>query len=394
MKTVSIIGGGPAALMLAAHLDSSTFDITIYEQKKTLGRKFLVAGEGGLNLTFNSSLKELETRYSPREFMSPFLRQFNNTHLRDWLDGIGIETFSGSSSRVFPIKGIKPITVLNTIIQQVENNKVKIQLGKRWIGWDPQDHLIFEDKTVVKSDITVFSLGGASWKVTGSDGHWASIFANKKITVLPFRAANCAFSVAWNQSFIHHHAGKPLKNIELYFEGLKTKGEIVITTFGLEGNAIYALSEEIQRKLKRSKTVPLSIDLKPTLTSLEIEQKLITSKRKKTTDILERDLKLSRTAVALLKAYTNKETFTNLKTLSNAIKSLEVKITKSDTIDHAISSLGGIAIEELDQNQQLKKISNHYAIGEMVDWFAPTGGYLLQGCFSMGFSLANHLNHL
>ncbi|MGB1038583.1 MAG: NAD(P)/FAD-dependent oxidoreductase, partial [Bacteroidia bacterium] len=226
MKTVNIIGGGPAALMLAAQLDSSKYNITLYEQKKTLGRKFLVAGEGGLNLTFDSDQKKLESQYQPSEYMSPFLRRFNNTNLREWLKAIEIGTFSGSSNRVFPIKGIKPITVLNAIIGQLEENRVNIQLDSKWTGWDKDGNLAFEDESVVDSDITVFALGGASWQVTGSDGHWAKLFADKKIHIKSFRAANCAFNVNWDEAFLAHHVGKPLKNIEIELDGFVTKGEI------------------------------------------------------------------------------------------------------------------------------------------------------------------------
>jgi len=380
--------------MLASHIDTDKYTVTIYDKKKGVGRKFLVAGEGGLNLTFNSSVEDLVLQYSPSSFMAPFVEQFTQQDLTQWLAQVGVPTFIGSSNRVFPELGLKPIEVLNKIVKHLESRGILFELGTEWTGWNKAGELTFADKADVSTDCTVFALGGASWKVTGSDGQWFDIFEKQKVKSVPFKAANCAFGVKWEKNFITTHAGKPLKNISLAFKRTKAKGELVVSEFGLEGNAIYALSEKIQKTLAKEKTALVHLDLKPNMTKAQVLTKYNKSKLTKVTDILKEDLKLDRSSVALLKQFTDKETFMNPDLLAAAIKSIPIMLTAVDDIDKAISTLGGISLTAVDENLQLKKIPNTYAIGEMLNWYAPTGGYLLQGCFSMGFALAKHLNEL
>ena len=398
MKKLTIIGAGPAALMLAAQIDTTKYEVTLCEKKNTVGRKFLVAGEGGLNLTFNASLEALIAQYHPSAFMEPSLREFTNQDFINWLNKRGVSTFVGSSNRVFPERGVKPIEVLKTIVDYVASRGIQFQLNTTWTGWNTDGQVTFEktDKTseIVKSDIVVFALGGASWKVTGSDGHWKSAFENKGINVKPFRAANCAFEVPWNADFIKIHQGKPLKNIALSFNGLFAKGELVVSEFGLEGNAIYALSRKIQDQLLTKKEVVIHLDLKPKTTLEVLKSKYKKSTRSKVTDILKHDLNLDRTAVGVLKQFTDKNTFSNSNLLVETIKAVPVVIKSAGVLDEAISTLGGVALDEIDANFLLKKIPNTYIIGEMLDWYAPTGGYLLQGCFSMGATLAKYFNAL
>jgi uncharacterized flavoprotein (TIGR03862 family) len=391
---LTIIGGGPAALMLAAQIDTKKYQVRLCEKKKTVGRKFLVAGEGGLNLTYSSSIEALITQYFPSAFMDPIIRQFTNEDLMDWLNDHGISTFIGSSNRVFPEKQLKPITVLNTLISTIKKRGINFQLGTQWIGWNDDGQACFDKVDDIVSDIVVFALGGASWKVTGSDGAWLSIFKDRGVMVHPFRPANCAFGVNWNNDFISTHEGKPLKNIALNYQGHFAKGELVISNFGLEGNAIYALSQKIQATLLTEKSTIIYLDLKPTLNVDQIKSKYKNARRSKVTDILKMDLNLDRTSIGILKQFTNKDTFYNPDLLAETIKAVPVLIHAAEVLDKAISSLGGIALEEIDENFQCTKIPNTYAIGEMLDWYAPTGGYLLQGCFSMGFALAKHLNAL
>ena len=380
--------------MLAAQLDTDKYQVTIYDKKKAVGRKFLVAGEGGLNLTFNAPLDELINQYHPNDFIAPILQQFTNQDLQNWFKGLEIPTFLGSSNRVFPAKELKPIDVLNKIIKHLTAKDVQFKLDTQWTGWNTKGHLCFNDSEDIESDITVFALGGASWKVTGSDGSWSDTFIERGINVLPFRAANCAFHIDWDKNFIHTHAGKPLKNIALKYKKQSSKGELVVSEFGLEGNALYALSRSLQDELLTKKSVRIKLDLKPTMTVSQIKAKYKKSKLTKVTDILKEDLSLDRTAVALIKQYSDKETFMDIDQLAKIIKAVPITLTAADDIDKAISTLGGIALDEVDTNFQLNKMPNTYAIGEMLDWYAPTGGYLLQGCFSMGFSLAENLNGL
>ena len=394
MKNLTIIGGGPAALMLAAQIDTKKYKVTLCEKKKTVGRKFLVAGEGGLNLTFNSSIETLIDQYVPSDFMSPILRQFTNEDLRKWLHDLKIPTFIGSSNRVFPEKGIKPSEVLKKIVAFISKRNIEFQLNKKWLGWNEKGYLKFENSKDIESDIVVFALGGASWKITGSDGKWRKTFTEFGVNVATFKAANCAFSVDWNKNFINTHQGKPLKNIALTYNNLLAKGELVISKFGLEGNAIYALSQKIQKTLFTKESTIIQLDLKPTMTIDEIKTKYKNSKNTKVTEILKKDLNLDRTSIGILKQFSDKDTFSNLDLLSKTIKSVPITIKSAEEIDKAISILGGISLDEIDKNLQIKKMPNSYAIGEMLDWFAPTGGYLLQGSLSMGFALAKHLNKL
>lgn len=394
MKTVSIIGGGSAALMLAANLDPKKFKVTLYDQKKAPGRKFLVAGEGGLNLTYNSSLEDLIAQYIPSDFMDPIIRLFTNEDLINWLNNHGVSTFVGSSNRVFPDLSLKPIEVLNKLVEHIKSNNVSFEFDKKWLGWNKEGSLTFEGSSDVASDYVVFALGGASWKVTGSDGEWAGSFKSRDVDVKPFKAANCAFGVAWSKNFLNTHKGKPLKNISVTFKKQSSKGELVVSEFGLEGNAIYPLSHEIQESFLKEESVLVKLDLKPTMTLEQIRAKYHSSQLQKVTDILSQDLNLDRTSVGLLKQFSDKNTFLNPTLLTETIKSVPIQLHSADEMDKAISTLGGISVNELDENLQLKKIPNTYVIGEMIDWYAPTGGYLLQGCFSMGFAVAKHLNNI
>lgn len=391
-QTVSIIGGGPSALMAAAFLDSNKFDVTIYEKNKSTGRKLLVAGDGGFNLTHSEAVELMIEKYTPTEFLEKALLSFSNEDLRAWLDEIGIPTFVGSSHRVYPEEGIKPIEVLNAILKKVEENKVEILFEHTWTGWNDDQELIFNDSINVKSDITIFALGGGSWKVTGSDGLWLDIFKEKEIGTLPFSPANCAYGVDWQKGFIGRNAGKPLKNIAISCFGKSQKGEVVITEFGLEGNAIYALSPQIQEILNKKGEATVLIDLKPTLEHDVLLGKMIKARTKKTTEILRQYVKLSPSKLELVKLNLNREEYMNLDTLAKKLKALPITLTSAATLDEAISTTGGIALSEVDASFQLNKIPNTYCIGEMLDWNAPTGGYLLQACFSMGVAVAKGLN--
>ncbi len=394
MKRIAIVGGGPAALMLSAQIDTEKYKVTLYEKNKAVGRKFLVAGVGGLNLTYDTDTDDLVKHYSPSAFMAPIIQQFTIRELRQWLYDRGIDSYAGSSHRVFPDEALKPIDVLNKIVHQVVSNKVDILYEHKWIGWGEDGQLLFEGEEVITADLVVFALGGASWSVTGSDGKWATLFEQKGVRIEELRAANCAFAVDWDETFITAHQGKPLKNIGLQFQDHYSKGELVLTTFGLEGNAIYAMSESLQNSLSAGKDTVVHLDLKPSMTTEQLLTKYKKSKRSKVTEILQKDLNLDRASIGLLKQYSSRETFLNPELLVALIKAVPIKLLASDGLDKAISSLGGIAVEAMDDNFQLHKLPHTYAIGEMVDWYAPTGGYLLQGCFSMGYVLAEHLNGL
>ncbi|MFV8325952.1 NAD(P)/FAD-dependent oxidoreductase [Flavobacterium sp. ZS1P14] len=393
-KSVSIIGGGPAALLLAALLDCEKFKVTIYEKNKTLGRKFLVAGKGGFNLTHSEPVAELIARYTPSHFLQEALLDFDNQDFRKWINTIGIPTFIGSSKRVYPESGIKPIGVLNAILKVLHKQGVHIQYNYTWTGWISNDDPVFNTDTAIKSDYTIFALGGGSWKVTGSDGSWLDLFKTKDIAIVPFQSSNCAYRVNWPKDFIVEHEGSPLKNIAISCLNKSQKGEAVITRFGLEGNAIYALSPQIRKELDRQQKATIYLDLKPALSYDDLHQKIKKSSLKKTSEKLQKEIKLSTAQIGLLKKYLSKETYLNPELLAQNIKKLSIEITGCALLNDAISTTGGVQLDAVDKNFQLKKMKHHYCIGEMLDWDAPTGGYLLQACFSMGMHLARHLNSI
>ncbi|MBU2018038.1 MAG: TIGR03862 family flavoprotein [Bacteroidetes bacterium] len=390
-KQIAIIGGGPSAFLLSAFLDSEKFAITIYEKNKTCGRKFLVAGKGGFNLTHSEPIDQLVKRYTPNDFLTAALLHFDNTDFRKWLERIGISTFVGSSNRVYPVKGIKPIEVLTAILGSLKENGVVLNYESIFTGWDVNGKTII-NKEAVEADFTVFSLGGGSWKVTGSEGDWLQTFANKGIKTKPFHASNCSNQIDWKPDFIQKHEGAPLKNIAVSCQQIVQKGEAVITKFGLEGNAIYGLSPIIRQMLVSNNKAPIFIDFKPSLTLENIQSKIETSNYRNRTETLKKDLKLSAPQIDLLKSYLSKESYLSADSLAKNIKNFPLEIVGVAPVDEAISTVGGIDLSAVSENFELHKIQNQFCIGEMLDWDAPTGGYLLQACASTGVYLANFLN--
>jgi uncharacterized flavoprotein (TIGR03862 family) len=390
-KQIVIIGGGPSAFLLATFLDAKKFNITIYEKNKTSGRKFLVAGKGGFNLTHSEPIEQLIKRYTPNEFLDKALLDFTNIDFRNWLDQIGIPTHIGSSKRVYPKDGIKPIEVLNTILKSLKEKGVIIKYEHTFSNWDDNSNPVINNKTI-PTDYTIFSLGGASWKVTGSDGNWLDTFSKKGIKTKIFQASNCGYQIDWKHHFIEKHEGFPLKNISISCDNSIQKGEAVITKFGLEGNSIYGLSPQIREQLNANSKATILVDFKPSLTLENIKYKIKSSKYRTTTEILKKELKLSTPQIDLLKTYLSKESYLNSELLTNKIKKFPLEIIKTASIDESISTVGGVDLDAISENFELKNMSNQFCIGEMLDWDAPTGGYLLQASASTGVYLAKHLN--
>jgi uncharacterized flavoprotein (TIGR03862 family) len=391
-KTIAIIGGGAAALMLAAMLNKKKYTATIYEKNKTLGRKFLVAGDGGFNLTHSQPIEAFVQQYTPQYFLQKALSSFTNNDLRNWLSTIGITTFVGSSKRVYPTKGIKPIAVLQAILSVLKNNNTTIKTGYDWVGFTKEKHLQFANNEIVIADIVVFALGGGSWQVTGTNNKWLAYFNKIGITTKPLQASNCAFEINWDASFAQQYEGVPVKNISLSCNAKACKGEIVITKTGIEGGAIYALSGVIRNTMQINKKAIIYMDAKPTLTFENIFAKLQNKGKKTITAALQKELHMQPVSIALLKNAMTKEDFSDINKVAKTIKSIPLTIIDFGIIDAAISTVGGIPLDGVDENFQLKQLPNHYAICEMLDWDAPTGGYLLQACFSMGCFVAKHLN--
>lgn len=395
-QTIAIIGSGPSALILAAFLERKGNEITIYEKNFALGRKFLVAGDGGFNLTHSEEIEQFVTRYTPSDFLDTSLRAFSNTHLRSWLKEIGIDTYVGTSKRVFPVKGVKPIDVLNSILKLLKDNNVQLKTQHKWIGWNENNELLFlhnKQEHIIRANVVIFALGGASWSKTGSDGTWTALFEEKGIKIVPFQPSNCAFEIEWNKDFLKKSEGQILKNISIYCNDKQKTGEIVITKFGLEGGAVYALSPQIRAQLNQQRKATIFIDLKPVFSAEEVKERLSGKGSRSYSKWLEDELNLTAVQIALLKTVLTKEEYTDINILSEKIKKLPLLITSMAPLDEAISSVGGIALDEVGRDFQLKQMPGNYVLGEMLDWDAPTGGYLLQGCFSMGHYLAEYLNN-
>ena len=389
-KNIAIIGGGPSALISAYYL-SPSYDVTIYEKEKTIGQKFLVAGKGGFNITNSLIGKELAIKYTPQNFLNHAILNFDSTAVRKWLDDLGIKTFIGTSGRVYVDKKIKPFEVLNKIRTSLELKKVRILTNSKFSGFDDENKPMVssnDGKLVLNADFYIFALGGASWSITGSNGKWLNHFANIGVDTKLFEPSNCGVNIKWPEDFIKYHTGKPLKNIIVHTKNIISTGEAVITNNGLEGNSIYSVIPEVRESLKNGKS-EIFVDLKPDNTKEELLNKL------KNIDINSNNYKsvlnLTSVQLALVKSQLSKEEFHSPNNFVTKLKALKLKVISLRPIEEAISTVGGICTTELTTNFSLKKYPNIFTIGEMVDWDAPTGGFLLQGCFSMGVHVANSL---
>jgi uncharacterized flavoprotein (TIGR03862 family) len=384
-KQIVIIGGGPAGLM-AADVLSPFHYVHIYDKEKSVGQKFLVAGKGGFNITNSLQGEELAKKYTPEYFLKEALLDFDSTTVREWLLQMGIPTFVGSSGRIFPEKGMTPVDVLKKLKEKLVQQGVEFHLKHTFTGFDADQSLTFKsgrNKIVVHADYFIFAMGGASWPVTGSTGEWSKIFDISDIRTLPFQSSNCGIHINWPESIKACHAGKPLKNIAVTFNNFLSKGEALITEYGLEGNAIYPVVPEIRKSLAAKETVQIMLDLKPFNTEEQLLQKVQGKTSSKTKNYAE-IFNLDHVQLALIKAFTTKETFLSPELFAASLKQIKLPVESLRPVEEAISTIGGIDLNEMDTDFSFKKRPNCFAIGEMLDWDAPTGGFLLQGCFSMG----------
>jgi uncharacterized flavoprotein (TIGR03862 family) len=389
---VALFGGGPASLMAAYQLGEK-HEVHIFEKGKRVGRKFLVAGNGGFNLTNQAKGEELMAVYSNHPKLHQALLDFSTNDTRNWLSQLGIETFIGSSGRVFPEKGIKPTQVLQKIMDALEERNVQVHLDHSFIGFDQAKKPIVSDnenEITIEADHYIFGLGGGSWSKTGANSDWFKHFNAINVQTLPFQASNCGVDVDWGDEFQKKFAGTPLKNIAVQAYGESCKGEAIITEYGLEGNAIYPLVPAIRDTLAKKERAYMFIDFKPNST-VEMLQSKITSAALKPKNYTY-TFNISKAVHAIAKRNLNKETYLNPKAFAASLKEVLVPVIGLRSVEEAISTVGGISMDEVDEHFRLIKHPNISIVGEMLDWDAPTGGFLLQGCFSTGFKVGQFLN--
>ena len=392
IKNVAVIGAGPAGLMAAEVLAQSGAAVTVYDAMPSAGRKFLMAGRGGLNLTHSEPLPQFLGRY--RE-ATPHLRAaieaFPPQALRDWSEALGQETFVGSSGRVFP-KAFKASPLLRAWLRRLDSMGVRFALRHRWTGWDEQGRLRFQTPHgphAVEASAVVLALGGASWPRLGSDGAWVSTLAAKGVQVSTLRPANSGFSVAWTDVFRERFEGQPLKGVALTFGAHTVRGEAIVTRTGIEGGAVYALSAELREAILHDGRVTLNVALRPDVEVGDLTEKLSAAKGKQSfSNFLRKAANLSPVAIGLLQEAA-KATGMSLSALSPAdlarlIQAVPVQLSGVSPIARAISTAGGLAFDEIDDDFMLRRVPGVFAAGEMLDWEAPTGGYLLQASFATG----------
>jgi uncharacterized flavoprotein (TIGR03862 family) len=393
---IVIIGAGPAGLMAAERLGAAGRQVTLFDRMATPGRKFLMAGRGGLNLTHSEPSSSFLKRYGPEEArFRQFLRSFSSGDLREWADSLGAETFVGSSGRIFP-RAMKASGLLRAWLARLRQHKVSLHLQHRWLGWDGDALLFQTGKTSyrrVRAKATILALGGASWPKLGSDGAWQVWLGHRGVTIRELVASNCGVDIAWSTYFREHFAGQPLKAVAVDIAGERRRGEVMLTSYGLEGSPIYALSPVIRDGVRKDGHVGLKLDLKPDLTAEQLVQRLATRHHGQSfSQFLKKSLHLPAPSYALLREAQASEADDALPedpfTLAHRLKALPLSITAMRPVEEAISSAGGIAFDALDDNLMLRAVPGVFACGEMLDWEAPTGGYLLQGCFATAVAAA------
>ncbi|MDR7118810.1 TIGR03862 family flavoprotein [Caulobacter sp. BE254] len=388
---VAVVGGGPAGLMAAEVLSTAGLSVTVFERMPTLGRKFLMAGRGGLNLTHSEDFERFVGRYgAASERLRPMLEAFTPADLTAWAEGLGQATFVGSSGRVFP-RALKASPLLRAWIARLEAGGVALNLRSSWTGWTAAGELAFETPDgprAVRPRATILALGGASWARLGSDGAWAPRLTACGAAVAPFRPANVGFDVAWTPVFRERFAGTPLKNVALEFEGQVSRGDALVAGYGLEGGAVYALSAALRDAVDAHRRATLDVDLRPDLSLAQLTARLSRPRGGQSlSSWLRKAAHLSPVEIGLLREAHGMALPVAPDALAAAIKAARVVLTGAQGLERAISSAGGLAFEAL-AGLELKAAPGVFVAGEMLDWEAPTGGYLLQACFATGVAAA------
>jgi uncharacterized flavoprotein (TIGR03862 family) len=393
MKQIAIIGAGPAGLMAAEQLAGHGHGVTVYDRMPSPARKLLIAGRGGLNLTHGEPLDRFLDRYGPaRPRLDAAIRAFPPDALRAWCEGLGQETFVGSSGRVFP-RAFKASPLLRAWLSRLAALGVVLRTRQTWHGWDDQGRLRLGEETVA-ADATVLALGGASWPRLGSDGGWAPILAARGIAVAPLLPANCGFLSPWSPVFAERAQGQPLKRIALSFAGRTVRGEAMITATGIEGGAVYTLSSVLRDAIVASGEAIVHVDLRPDHDAADLAARLGRLRGGQSmSSHLRKALNLDPTAIGFMREGLGATLPVAARDLAALVKAVPLRLTGIAPIGRAISTAGGIAFDEVDDHFMLTRLPGVFVAGEMLDWEAPTGGYLLQACFATAVAAAAGVDH-
>jgi hypothetical protein len=388
---VAVIGGGPAGLMAAEVLSEAGIRVDVYDAMPSVGRKFLMAGKGGMNITHSEPMDAFLTRYGARSAqIAPLLDAFGPDALREWIQGLGISTFVGSSGRVFPT-GMKAAPLLRAWLHRLREAGVRFHMRHRWTGWTEENELVFETadgKIAVQPDAVVLALGGGSWGRLGSDGAWVPTLSARGIAVAPLKPANCGFDVGWSPHFSEKFAGEPLKSVTVSFTDrtgqLHVKqGDLVVTASGVEGGLIYALSGLLRDQIEACGSAEIGIDLVPNKDLARVINEVDHPRGSRSmSSHLQSRANIKGVKAGLLRELLPREAFDKSELLAAGIKSLPMKLIAPRPLDEAISSAGGVCFEEMDDALMVRP--GLFCAGEMLDWEAPTGGYLLTACFASG----------
>lgn len=394
----AVIGGGPAGLMAAETLLAGGVQVDLYDAMPSVGRKFLLAGKGGLNITHTEAAEKFLSRYGTRQAqIRPLLQSFDAQQLRDWVHGLGIETFVGSSQRVFP-KEMKAAPLLRAWLHRLRAAGARIHVRHRWTGWNNVDELRNDTlrfatpagENYATADCTVLALGGGSWARLGSDGAWVPLLEARGVAIAPLRPANCGFDVSWSPHFRERFAGQPVKAVTAAFtdaQGVthKRSGELMISEYGVEGSLIYALSAPLRDTITAQGSVMLHLDLAPGKDAARVAAEAAHPRGSRSwSSHLQSKVGISGVKAGLLREHLGSVDYSDPARTATAIKALPLQLTAPRPLDEAISSAGGVPFEGLDGHLMLKALPGVFCAGEMLDWEAPTGGYLLTACLASG----------
>ena len=396
-KSVVIIGGGPAGLMAAEVISAHGVKVDVYDSMPSVGRKFLMAGKSGLNITHAEPFEKFVSLYGNRKKeIEKWLMDFTPENLREWANGLGIETFVGTSGRVFP-REMKASPLLRAWLRRLTEAGINFHVRHKWTGEVSAEgggvNVSFETPDGmknVKADAVVLALGGGSWPRLGSDGGWVKSLKQVGAGVEALRPANCGFDVNWSAHFRERFEGHPLKSVVLSFGEFRQQGEFIVTHEGVEGGLIYTASALLRDEIAARGKAVMSLDLAPDKTEAQVFEKLSRPRGSRTmASHLEKTLGIKDVKAGLLREFVAKEDFTNMERLARAIKHLQVPLVAARPLEEAISTAGGVTFESLDENLMLKNVPGVFCAGEMLDWEAPTGGYLLTACFASGRAAGN-----